>query len=227
MNGACGSLGPRTPGSESCATSNALASCVPERCGKIIHAGRWLGWGPGSGAEPVAVVSGSDRRGQGDHERSASGCALARFGVRRAGSRSGIGTCVSGGGATGSVDGDATSGEAVCCADSSDMAAAGRGLARCTSGCSTNSSPGTSRTGALDWASAVDLFPFLGRAFGGCRCHTRAVTKISSFSANGAIRHQVRGSATYRSCELTSSGNRLLSMTGLVHSQVSTPGGST
>ena len=36
-----------------------------------------------------------------------------------------------------------------------------------------------------------------------------AVTRISSFSANGAIRHQVRGSATYRSCELTSSGKPL------------------
>jgi hypothetical protein len=49
---------------------------------------------------------------------------------------------------------------------------------------------------------------------------------MSSFSANGTIRHQVRGSATYRNCELTSSGNLLLSMTGRVHSQVSTPGGS-
>jgi hypothetical protein len=88
-----------------------------------------------------------------------------------------------------------------------------------------DSSAGTCRTGALDWALAVDLFGFLGVAFGGCRCHTRAVTRISSFSANGAIRHQVRGSAMYRSCELTSSGNRLLSMTGLVVSQVSTPGG--
>ena len=107
------------------------------------------------------------------------------------------------------------------------MAAAGRGLAGCTSAKGSNSSPGTCRTGALDRELAVDLFPFLGRAFGGCRCHTRAVTKISSFSANGAIRHQVRGSAMYRSCELTSSGNRLLSMTGLVHSQVSTPGGRT
>jgi hypothetical protein len=65
------------------------------------------------------------------------------------------------------------------------------------------------------------------RAFGGCRCHTRADNKMSSFSANGAIRHQLRGSAMYRSCELTSSGNRLLSMTGRVVSQVSTPGGST
>jgi hypothetical protein len=37
----------------------------------------------------------------------------------------------------------------------------------------------------------------------------------------------VRGSARYRTCELTSSGSRLFSMTGLVVSQVSTPGGST
>ncbi len=107
------------------------------------------------------------------------------------------------------------------------MAAVGWGLTGCTSAWSSDSSPGTCRTGALDRALAMDLFAFAGRAFGGCRCHTRAVTKISSFSANGAIRHQVRGSATYRSCELTSSGNRLLSMTGLVHSQVSTPGGRT
>jgi hypothetical protein len=70
------------------------------------------------------------------------------------------------------------------------------------------------------------FFVFFGRALGGCWCHTRAVTRISSFSENGAIRHQVRGSATYLSCELTSSGSRLLSMTGLVVSQVRTPGGS-
>ena len=90
-----------------------------------------------------------------------------------------------------------------------------------------DSSAGTCRAGTTDWALAVDLFAFWGRAFGGCRCHTLAVTRISSFSANGAIRHQVRGSAMYLACELTSSGNRLLSMTGRVHSQVSTPGGST
>ena len=76
-------------------------------------------------------------------------------------------------------------------------------------------------------ALAGVLFTLFGRALGGWLCHTRAVTRISSFSANGAIRHQVRGSATYRNCELTSSGSRLLSMTGLVVSQVSTPGGST
>ena len=68
---------------------------------------------------------------------------------------------------------------------------------------------------------------FLDCALGGCLCHTRADTRISSFSENGAIRHQARGSAMYRSCELTSSGKRLLSMTGRVVSQVSTPGGST
>jgi len=79
----------------------------------------------------------------------------------------------------------------------------------------------------LAWAMAGDFFAFSGLALGGCWCHTWADTKMSSFSANGAIRHQVRGSATYRSCELTSSGNRSLSMTGRVHSQVSTPGGST
>ena len=50
---------------------------------------------------------------------------------------------------------------------------------------------------------------------------------MSSFSARGAIRHQVCGSVKYRSCELTSSGSFLLSMTGRVVSQVSTPGGST
>jgi hypothetical protein len=50
---------------------------------------------------------------------------------------------------------------------------------------------------------------------------------MSSLSANGAIRHHVRGSATYRSYELTSSGNRLLSMTGRVVRQVSTPSGNT
>ncbi len=102
--------------------------------------------------------------------------------------------------------------------------AAGRSITGCTKAWG-DSSAGTCRTDALDPAWAVDFFAFMGRAFGGCLCHTRAVTRISSFSANGAIRHQVRGSAMYRTCELTSSGNRLLSMTGLVHSQVSTPGG--
>ena len=41
-------------------------------------------------------------------------------------------------------------------------------------------------------------------------------TRSSSFSANGAIRHMVRGSAMQRSCELTSSGNRFLSLAGLL-----------
>jgi hypothetical protein len=45
------------------------------------------------------------------------------------------------------------------------------------------------------WRAGAFL-AFLGCAFGGCLCHTRAVTKMSSFSANGAIRHQARGSAT-------------------------------
>jgi hypothetical protein len=71
------------------------------------------------------------------------------------------------------------------------------------------------------------VFAFFGRTCDGWRCQTRADSWMSSFSANGAIRHQVRGSAMYRSCELTSSGNRLLSMTGRVVSHVSTPGGST
>ena len=78
-----------------------------------------------------------------------------------------------------------------------------------------------------DLARPAAFLAFLGRAPGGCRCHTRTDTKTSSFSANGAIRHQVRGSDRYRSCEPTSSGSRLFSMTGRVVSQVSTPGGST
>jgi len=171
------------------------------------------------------VVSESDTRGHGDHEGSAFGWALACFGVRRADARSGTGTCAAGGGAADPDDGEVTGGEAVCCADASSMAAG-----RTTTGCAKawgDSSAGTGQTGALGRALAVSFWIFLGRALGGCWRHTRAVTKISSFSANGAIRHQVRGSAMYLSCELTSSGNRLFSMTGLVVSQVSTPGGST
>jgi hypothetical protein len=80
---------------------------------------------------------------------------------------------------------------------------------------------------ALRLAGPAVCSAFFDRAFGACLCHTRAETVISSFSAKGAIRHQLFGSAIYRSCELTSSGNRLLSMTGRVVSQVSTPGGST
>jgi hypothetical protein len=59
------------------------------------------------------------------------------------------------------------------------------------------------------------------------RRHTRQTMTISFFSANGAIRHQVRGSRTYRAWERISSGSRLPSRTGLVVSQASTPGGST
>jgi hypothetical protein len=50
---------------------------------------------------------------------------------------------------------------------------------------------------------------------------------IASFSAIGAIRHQVRGSLRYRSWDRTSSGSLLLSSTGRVTSQASTPGGNT
>jgi hypothetical protein len=97
----------------------------------------------------------------------------------------------------------------------------------------TSAGASSSASTAASWGSRMAeraltgaFFTLFGRALGGWLCHTRAVTRISSFSANGAIRHQVRGSATYRSCELTSSGSRLLSMTGLVVSQVRTPGGS-
>jgi hypothetical protein len=50
-------------------------------------------------------------------------------------------------------------------------------------------------TGTAARAATV-FFARLGRAFGGCWCHTRADSRMSSFSANGAIRHQVFGSAT-------------------------------
>ena len=109
---------------------------------------------------------------------------------------------------------------------------AGGGAAfwRAASGRATAARPGPTHCGrasssastTASWGSrmaeralAGAFFTLFGRALGGWLCHTRAVTRISSFSANGAIRHQVRGSATYRSCELTSSGSRLLSMTGL------------
>jgi hypothetical protein len=89
------------------------------------------------------------------------------------------------------------------------------------------SSPTSCPAGWADLTLAADFFVFSGLVLGGCRCQTRADTTISSFSAKGAIRHQPRGSAMYRTCELTSSGNRLFSMTGLVVSQVRTPGGRT
>jgi hypothetical protein len=103
------------------------------------------------------------------------------------------------------------------------LAVTGRTSAGASSSASTAASWGSRMT---ERAVAGAFLAFFGRALGGWLCHTRAVTRISSFSANGAIRHQVRGSATYRSCELTSSGSRLFSMTGLVVSQVRTPGGS-
>jgi hypothetical protein len=54
---------------------------------------------------------------------------------------------------------------------------------------------------------------------------TREVKLISSGSALGAIRHQVPGSAMYRSCDCRSSVSRFPSMTGRVESHVTTPGG--
>jgi hypothetical protein len=156
----------------------------------------------------------------------APGCALFRFGAGRADARSGTGTRADGGAAAGPASGDATGGEAVCRADINGLAAARLALTGRTSAWGDSSAAACS-TSALDRASAGASFAFFGRARGGCLCHTRAVTRMSSFSANGAIRHQVRGSAMYRSCELTNSGKRLLSMTGRVVSQVSTPGGNT
>ena len=104
------------------------------------------------------------------------------------------------------------------------LALTGRTSAEASSSAST---PASWSSGPAGWALAAAFLALFGRALGGWECHTRAVTRISSFSANGAIRHQVRGSAMYRSCDPTSSGSRLLSMTGLVVSQVRTPGGST
>ena len=232
MGGACGSSRPWRSGSESCATSSALASGAPAGYGEIIHAGRCSGSGPGSAAETGGAVSRSDPWGHGDQESLAPGCGLAGFGARRASARSGTGIWSDGGEAARPDDDDAGAGGAVCCADASSGAAAGLALTGRTSvrgdSCPATSrpSPATSTAGALDGASTAALFAFLGRTFGGWLCHTRADTTMSSFSANGAIRHQVCGSAMYRSCELTSSGSRLLSMTGRVVSHVSTPGGS-
>jgi hypothetical protein len=169
------------------------------------------------------VVPGWDPRGHGDHDGFVSGPAEARRGVRRARARSGAGTwtcACSGADATAGPIAAATiaaglaGGKAVGCAASGSMAASWDPAG----------SWGDSPAG-LAWAG--DVFAFLGLTLGGCWCHTRADTTISSFSAKGAIRHQVRGSAMYRSCELTSSGSRLFSMTGLVVSQVRTPGGRT
>ena len=56
---------------------------------------------------------------------------------------------------------------------------------------------------------------------------TRAVRTIRSLSLSGVSLTQVLGSVRYLACDSTSSGSRLFSMTGLVVSQVSTPGGST
>ena len=212
----------------------------------MAHAGRWSSSGvwPASGA---LAVSGSGPYGHGDHDGRVCGPALARLGVRRADARSGTctccGTCSGDGGTPGSATGETTGdtasdtggdtagGEAVCRAASglaiARLALTGRtsGTGR-TSACAMSSATGAASCGteAAGRTRTTAFFVFLGRALGGCRCHTRADTTISSFSANGAIRHQVRGSATYRSCELTSSGRRLLSITGLVVSQVRTPG---
>jgi hypothetical protein len=234
MGGASDSPRPWRPGSESCATSSALASGAPAGCGEIIHAGRCSGSGPGSAAETGGAVSRSDPWGHGDQESLAAGCGLARFGTRRGSARSGTGSCSGGGEAARSDDDDAvgTGAGAVCCADASSAAAAGLALTGRASirgeSClaTSRSSPATSTAGALDGTSTAALFAFLGRTLGGLLCHTRADTTMSSFSAYGAIRHQVCGSAMYRSCELTSSGSRLLSITGRVVSHVSTPGGS-
>jgi hypothetical protein len=57
------------------------------------------------------------------------------------------------------------------------------------------STPVSWSSGTAGWALAAAFLALFGRALGGWECHTRAVTRISSFSANGAIRHQVRGSA--------------------------------
>ena len=73
----------------------------------------------------------------------------------------------------------------------------------------------------------------MGAVVGACRLvvcrlrQTRALSTIWSFSLSGASRTQVRGSLRYLSCDSASSGSRLFSMTGLVVSQVSSPGGST
>src|SRR6202030_1967181 len=91
------------------------------------------------------------------------------------------------------------------------LALTGRTLGGASSPAST---PASWNSGTAGWALAAAFFALFGRALGGWECHTRAVTRISSFSANGAIRHQVRGSAMYRSCDPTSSGSRLLSITG-------------
>jgi hypothetical protein len=55
---------------------------------------------------------------------------------------------------------------------------------------------------------------------------TRALTTTWSFSLSGTSLTHVRGSVRYRACDSTNSGSRLLSMTGLVVSQVISPGGS-
>lgn len=66
-----------------------------------------------------------------------------------------------------------------------------------------------------------------GAGVGRLACHTCEYTVTSSFSWTATSRHQERGSPRYRSCDSNNSGSFLFSNTGLVMSQVSTPGGST
>jgi hypothetical protein len=121
-----------------------------------------------------------------------------------------------------------TGGRATCGGQVNGWAPAS-GFAAAHDGRGPRSRTGRARAGRLPRGPnlAGDFFALAGRPLGGCRCHTRADSMTSSFSVNEAIRHHVRGSDMYRSWELTSSGSRLFSMTGLVVSQVRTPGGST
>src|SRR5580658_2260169 len=135
----------------------------------------------GGSADSGAPVAGPDPRGHGDQASLARGSSFTGITSGRADARAGTRTCAEGG-TTGSGAGATTAGEAALPATNGGRASATFVPAACGAG-----APGRARAGA-----------FFGRTFGGCACHTRADTTISSFSAKGAIRHQARGSAMYR-----------------------------
>ncbi|HYB15156.1 MAG TPA: hypothetical protein VEF71_06765 [Streptosporangiaceae bacterium] len=152
--------------------------------------------------------------------RLASGCVVARCGTDG-------GAATEGGGETAGRDaaGAATEGGGETAARGTAGAATEGGGETAGRDAAGAAATGARRAFSPSLARATALRAVWGPATGGCRCHTLTDKKMSSFSANGAIRHQVRGSARYLSWELTSSGSLLLSTTGRVVSQVSTPGG--
>jgi hypothetical protein len=192
-------------GAKSCETSRAWGSVAPSAAGKP-HAGRCATAEPGSssaGGDGSGSSSGRGSRRRSGHERPWRGPECPGRdperpdrGSRTSGpdvARSRTGSCAGASGCDVICSPDSATGPLTCtavtCAVATGRAAIGEVARWEPTGFLVVIACRPARPGRI-----LPVLGVFGRSRDGDLCHTRTETEMSSFSAHGAIRHQVRGS---------------------------------